>query len=577
MTTSDAAANRTKLGTSSVFAKIVGLMGLSTFMVAAALALMDIRQSSEIAMRGLVDLASTASDAYVETISGPLAYDDSERMAGILTAAVDNFNGNALASLAYNAAGDPVASYGTLPPDAQAEIAQSVGEALRSGQPQISEDGLTRVLPVYRGDKMVGAFAHLWTGQLIMREVHGDQAFALGLATVIFLLFTTGTTVLLRRILGQPLEAVAAAIRSAADGEYDQDLHRLSARHDEIGRISGNLSELLTKLRAAREAEKERAHAQQAQAEMVDRLSRGLTTLASGDLTATIDSAFPSEYEAIRSNYNMAILNMQEVISDVRGAAEGILSGAEEINRASDDLNGRTMSQASTLEETAAALEELSSSVRSASNTAQEVSSTVDEARGEAEQSGSVVNSAVSAMTDIERSSVQVQEIIGLIDDIAFQTNLLALNAGVEAARAGDSGKGFAVVASEVRALAKRSSDAAREIKTLIAGSSEQVKEGVGLVGKAGETFKAISGRVNTIAKLVSNIASSAKEQSVGLTEINSGMSDLDKVTQRNAAMVEQSAAATRHLRDEAQRLRDLVSRFQIAKPASREARSEAA
>lgn len=564
MTKPGPSGTRSRLTTRSVFVKITGLMAVTTFVVAAGLDIMNARQTVDIALRGLQQSATTAAHAFADTLSGPIAFNDSARTAEILRDSVVNFEGDVTGAVAFNAAGEELATHGNIPPERRTRIATLAREVLRSSEERVSEDGLTLVVPVRRGDKLVGAYAGAWSDARLMSELRSDQALTLGVSAVLFLLLTAGATLVLRRMLGKPLDQVAEAIRDAAAGDYDQRLPT-AARGDEIGTISRNLGELLTKLSAARASEAERAEGLQAQADMVDRLSEGLTSLARGDLTATIDAPFPAEYETIRANYNLAIMNMQEVIGDVYGAAEGILSGAQEINRASDDLNGRTMSQASTLEETAAALEQLSASVRSASSSTTEVSQTVDAARSEAEESGAVVDNAVSAMTGIERSSVQVQEIIGLIDDIAFQTNLLALNAGVEAARAGDSGKGFAVVASEVRALAKRSSDAAREIKTLIAGSSDQVKEGVGLVNKAGETFRAISSRVNHISKLVSNIATSASEQSAGLTEINSGMSDLDKVTQRNAAMVESSAASTRHLRDEAQKLRDLVTRFRIS------------
>ncbi|KIC35150.1 methyl-accepting chemotaxis protein, partial [Leisingera sp. ANG-M7] len=242
-------------------------------------------------------------------------------------------------------------------------------------------------------------------------------------------------------------------------------------------------------------------------------------------------------------------------VEQVIAAAASIRNGASEISQASDDLSHRTESQAATLEQTAAALDELTASVKSAAEGARSVEATMEDAKQEARNSGEVVQSAVSAMTEIEESSNKISQIISVIDDIAFQTNLLALNAGVEAARAGEAGRGFAVVASEVRALAQRSSDAAMEIKTLISDSSGQVARGVDLVGKAGDALQSIVSQVTHISQLVSGIAEGAAEQSTGLNEINTGVTQLDQVTQQNAAMVEEATAAGHMLKTDAGKL----------------------
>lgn len=289
-----------------------------------------------------------------------------------------------------------------------------------------------------------------------------------------------------------------------------------------------------------------------------------LGEMASGRLDCTIEESFPAEYDQLRENFNTTLGTLKETIEQVMESTNSINNGAMEISRASDDLSTRTESQAATLEETAAALEELTVSVTSAAEGARNVENTMGEARTEAESSGKIVKEAVSAMTAIETSSAQIAQIISVIDDIAFQTNLLALNAGVEAARAGDAGKGFAVVASEVRGLAQRSADAATEIKALITESSQQVDHGVGLVGKAGDSISNIVQRVNHISQLISNIAEGAVEQSTGLGEINTGVSQLDQVTQQNAAMVEEATAAGHLLHSDAVKLSELMGRFQL-------------
>jgi methyl-accepting chemotaxis protein len=255
---------------------------------------------------------------------------------------------------------------------------------------------------------------------------------------------------------------------------------------------------------------------------------------------------------------------MQDALRGISTAAGGIRAGSEEIASASDDLSRRTEQQAASLEETAAALEQITATVRKTATGANEVSSLVANARGGAEKSGQIVAQAVSAMTEIETSSNQVSQIIGVIDEIAFQTNLLALNAGVEAARAGDAGRGFAVVAQEVRALAQRSADAAKEIKTLISTSTQQVGTGVNLVGQTGQALQAIVDQVASIDGLVKEIAASAQEQSTGLHQVNVAVNQMDQVVQQNAAMVEQATAATHSLKGEAGELATLVGRFKV-------------
>lgn len=311
-------------------------------------------------------------------------------------------------------------------------------------------------------------------------------------------------------------------------------------------------------------AEEERTRIEQNQSDVVRSLTEGLNRLAGGDLTAQIDHPFSPEYETLRADYNQAISNLLIAVTSVIEHAGEINTETDSISTSVEDLSKRTEQQAATLETTAAAVEELTSAVKSAAKGAQDAAEIASAARQNAESSSEVVSDAVSAMTKIETSSQDISKIISVIDDISFQTNLLALNAGVEAARAGEKGAGFAVVASEVRALAHRSLAAAGEIKQLIEASNANVQMGVRLVGDTGQVLKNIIGSVSEISGLVSNIAHSATEQSEGIGEINTAMVDLETTTQHNAAMAEETMAASLTLSDEARSLTGVTSKFNI-------------
>ncbi|NBB65016.1 PAS domain-containing protein [Pseudomonas sp. ODNR1LW] len=313
-----------------------------------------------------------------------------------------------------------------------------------------------------------------------------------------------------------------------------------------------------------RRAESDR-QAAEVQARVVQSTGRGLSAMASGDLSFRIQEDFPGEYAVLRQNFNQAMGALDEALGVIGENAGTMQSGAKEISSAAEDLSRRTERQAASLEETAAALDEITATVRKTADNALEADKVVSQTQAQAETGGAVVQKAVEAMGEIERSSDQIGQIIGVIDEIAFQTNLLALNAGVEAARAGEAGRGFAVVASEVRALAQRSADSAKEIKTLISASGAQVKSGVVLVRETGEALNGIAARIADITKLMSEIRGSTQEQAVGLAEVNTAVNEMDQVTQQNAAMVEESTAASLALSRESAELAQLVGRFQTS------------
>jgi methyl-accepting chemotaxis protein len=310
--------------------------------------------------------------------------------------------------------------------------------------------------------------------------------------------------------------------------------------------------------------EEAKAVAAQQLADVVEGIGCGLDKLAGGALTFRLNQSFAAEYEKLRVDFNDAMTKLAETLTVVATNTSAIRSGTGEISTAADDLSHRTEQQAASLEETAAALDEVTATVRKTSQSASHARDVVGTAKADAEASSGVVRQAVEAMTGIERSAREISQIIGVIDEIAFQTNLLALNAGVEAARAGEAGRGFAVVASEVRALAQRSAEAAKEIKALISASGRQVEQGVELVDQTGQALERILGQVAELATIVTEIAASAQEQASGLDQINTAINQMDQVTQQNAAMVEESTAASHALSRETEELSSLVGRFQL-------------
>ena len=366
------------------------------------------------------------------------------------------------------------------------------------------------------------------------------------------------------RKLDLPEGTVTGDPRSMACIRADLDsLRKVLAEQVRTAGEAIALRQLSEDTRRALDAERvTRAHQQ---AHAIAALGTGLERLAGGDLLFRLDEKLAAEYEKLRTDFNGAIRQLHDAMAMIARNADAVRSGAQEITAASDDLARRTEQQAATLEQTAAALEQITATVRRTAAGTGEARKLVGDARSETDHSGEIVQRAVAAMSAIEASSRQIGQISGLIDEIAFQTNLLALNAGVEAARAGEAGRGFAVVATEVRALAQRSASAAREIQQLIATSDREVGAGVELVGETGAALGRIARQVSALNGLIVDIAASSEEQSTGLAEVNTAVNQMDQVTQQNAAMVEQTTAASHGMSSEAATLAQLLSRFRIA------------
>ncbi|GAA0564878.1 methyl-accepting chemotaxis protein [Rhizomicrobium electricum] len=376
---------------------------------------------------------------------------------------------------------------------------------------------------------------------------------ALGLAAV----FCGAAGYALVRAISAPLTNMTEAMGELARGNLNAHVPHAD-QMDEIGKLAEAMTTFKNQLAAAEEAKEKQTQV------IVSSIGTGLDHLAKGDLTHRVTDDLTGAFAKLKEDFNLAMTRLQETVKNVLNSTHQIDNNASEISTAADDLSRRTEQQAASLEETAAALEEITATVKKTAANAKEASHSVAGAKDAAENGGRVVETAVRAMDSIAQSSKQITDIIGVIDEIAFQTNLLALNAGVEAARAGEAGKGFAVVASEVRALAQRSSEAAKQIKALINTSSEHVGDGVKYVGETGQALKRIVDQVVQINALVGEMAQAAEQQSTGIEQVNSAVGQMDQVTQQNAAMVEESTAAARNMAGETKTLTELIGFFSV-------------
>jgi methyl-accepting chemotaxis protein len=411
--------------------------------------------------------------------------------------------------------------------------------------------------------------------------------------TAFMCLLGFAVSMLIGRGIAKPVVGITKALRRMGEGDFDTVLPGLG-RKDEIGNIASAVESIKVRAMEKAQAEaqdaaqrqalateeaarrqkaeadlqakaaEERAKLADAQARVLHGLASGLKKLANGDLTVRLDDGFSGEYRQIKDDFEGAVARLAETVQSISAASREVASATAEIAASTTDLSQRTEEQAAGLEETTASMEQIAEIVRKNAENAQAANQSASATCDVAAKGGEVVANAVDAMARIEDSSRKIADIIGVIDEIARQTNLLALNAAVEAARAGEAGRGFAVVASEVRSLAQRSSQAAKDIKELITASSGQVKDGVGLVHKAGEALHEIVGSIRNVAELVSGIATASSEQATGIAQINRALTQMDEATQQNSALVEENAATAKTLEQQAQSMDERLAFFRL-------------
>jgi len=465
-------------------------------------------------------------------------------------------------------------------------------EQIKSGAAEATtlEDAMTKLgaeLAVQFHDAAEASYAAASNSAAITQKaILGAGGIGLLLGALMAFAFT--------RSISRPIIAVTRTMHALAAGDLSVEPANASHRN-EIGEMARAVKVFrdaaIEKARLEAEAERQRALADEARADneraqreaiareraiVADSVGSGLSRLAAKDLSFRMSSSIPEAYRKLQADFNAAIAQLEAAMASVAERGGAIRAGTSHIASATDDLSRRTEQQAASLEEASATLGEVTAMVRRTAESTDRARAVAGAAQADAEKSGEVIRRAVSAMDAIAQSSRQITQIIGVIDEIAFQTNLLALNAGVEAARAGDAGRGFAVVASEVRALAQRSANAAKEIKTLISTSTGQVNEGVALVAETGESLHRIVSQVTEINGVVAEIAASAKEQASAVEAVNDSIGEMDKATQKNAAMAEESTAASHSLSDEAKLLASLIEEFAVAQAANGAARRPA-
>lgn len=446
---------------------------------------------------------------------------------------------------------------------------QSVIDAFKTGVSTYANDvnlngalsiGVARVIDILgKNWVLVGEFELSEVYAIAKQE--RNKVFVLTLAAMLLVALVGW---FISKTFTDPLTSIVQAMQKIGDRDYNFTIPD-TRRKDEIGDLSRTLELMADRLRAFDQKLIEENEKADAQRYAVDELGSGLRRLAAGDFTKPLEQTFAAEYDALRADYNNSVKSVGSTIQNLKQFSKMIGNQTEKMGEEALELSRRTENQAATLEETAAAIDQITSKIAESTQELKSAEKLIYEVDEDAKKGRSVVENTTSAMGEIEKSSKEIGSIIRVVDDIAFQTNLLALNAGVEAARAGDAGRGFAVVAAEVRQLAMRSTEAVSQIKELVTTSATNVETGVALVRDTEGMLLEIVNRIETISTLIASVSAGATDQAGSITEINVGVTNLDRVTQQNAMMVDNSTNNVRALQSEAANLLELLKLFIVA------------
>lgn len=549
----------------SIFLKTIGLIAVSAVIVVVANLFVGFQQTSRLATDAIQESATVSMSDFAFRAYAPVRFGDTARVTAMAEEADAAGEADLHGLIVVGADGSVLASAGVVPPDTVETLARLAAEATEVTLTEVGNGDFYISAPVTNGgaEARVGGVTSHWTSSAALQRAHAGDWETIAIAGGILAVMLVIALFAVRAMISTPMERLAVSLKAIAEGDYDREIPALQ-RNDEIGDFARHIVDLRDRLRIAKDDELAREQDHEEQVRVVAALRDGLNALAQRDLTSVIEMPFDERYDGLRSDYNDTVVALRDTLGVVIDSVTRMRQGAEEMTSSADNLSHRTETQAATLEETAAAIQQISARVTETASNARKAERIARGAQEKAQVSEPIVREAIEAMAAIQKRSSQIAQIITMIDDISFQTNLLALNAGVEAARAGDAGRGFAVVASEVRALAQRSSEAAREIKELVNGSTDQVNHGVELVKRSGSALSEFAGQVDDIASLMTVVAQASDDQAHSVTEINVGVSQLDSVTQQNAAMVQETTVAIHDLRQQALELSSLLQSFQI-------------
>lgn len=544
----------------------VALGFLATFAV--SFVLLDINLKS-MSMEQQADDEAFFAEMLAGQIRAPMQFKDGARIAEVYASATES-DPSLVAIEVLHVSGQRLSEYNARGAEAP-PMQDALESAVTDGTLVRNSAGNTNVVAVpvvaKDGDTVLGAISFAWNNGAFLAAQQMQILRVLGISAVVALGGLVVIFLGISHLVTGPIKSLSSAMRNVANHNYNADIPGTD-RRDEIGVMAQGLQSFRDTLARDEAEARARQETTALRQKLLHHLGDRMSDLASGRTDCSINlgdfDGLDSDHIDICKNFNDVVSSLRKMLSTIVSTAESVRTSSQEISEVAEDQSKRSEAQAATLEESAAAIEELNSSVQTTATLAVDANERIADNKKRAASGGAVVDRTVKAMRDIEESSQQITAIIGVIDDIAFQTNLLALNAGVEAARAGDSGRGFAVVASEVRALAQRASDSANEIKELIMRSSEHVTEGSELANQAGTALSDIIDGVNHVSELVSQIATGSSEQAANLAEIKESVTELDKVTQQNAAVIEESSAASRSLSHEAQRMTDILRQFSL-------------